>query len=495
MSTRTIPLPLPLTMDILVVADSAEVLADLKALTLATGHKVKSLQSGSEALAYVLANEPDLMLLDLQCPELDGFEFMRRLRLIHDVRLLQVIMITPTQGDDQAILALQSGADDCLRRPVNAALLDAKLLQISGMLSLRSRLVRLAQRQLDIIDNITDAVITLDLNGNVEDMNSRAHELFDHRPHFDHALPWNGGDCQKLLGVPLTELLTQRECSVHRVDGSVLVVDLSYKEWREQGGVRYTLVLRDLTERRAVELMQNEFLATVSHELRTPLTAVLGSLGLLAGGAAGTLPAPAMQLTAVAQRNGKRLSRLIDDILDLTKIRSDQFVLHLRQQPVGPLLQEALAASQAYASSLNVQLAADGISDHGDTELRLDTDRFLQVMANLLSNAIKHSPAGEVVRLRLMVKASMLHISVTDRGPGIDAAFRSQLFKQFSKGEGGDRGGQPNSGMGLYISRLLVERMGGEIAADPAVAQQSGGATFSVTLPLAHRSTLRALAA
>ncbi len=486
---------LPLSLYILVVSDNAESLAVLQTLVLACGHKVRTAQSGSDALAQVQTHEPDLIVLDLQGPELDGFEFTRQLRLQHDDRLLQVVLITPSQGDDPVILALQSGADDCLRRPVNAALLGAKLRQFSGVQALQSRLARLAQRQLDIIDNITDSVITLDLNGNVEDMNSRAHELFDHRPHFDHVLPWNGGDCQSLLGVPLTELLTQRECSVHRVDGSLMVVDVSYKEWREQGGVRYTLVLRDLTERRAVELMQNEFLATVSHELRTPLTAVLGSLGLLAGGAAGTLPAAAMQLTSVAQRNGKRLSRLIDDILDLTQIRSDQFVLHLRQQPVGPLLQEALAASQAYASTLSVHLEAIGINDHGDTELQLDTDRFLQVMANLLSNAIKHSPKGEVVQLRLMMTASALCISVIDRGPGIDPAFRSQLFKQFSKGEGGDQGGQPNSGMGLYISRLLIERMGGEIAAAPAVAQQSAGATFSVTLPMAHRSTLKALTA
>ena len=475
------------------VGDSDDSLAELIALARASGHRVSSVQSGNEAFAYVQDHEPDLMLLDLQCPELDGFEFTRRLRLQHDDRLLQVILMSPSHGDDQVIRALDMGADDCLFRPVNAALLDAKLRQVSGMLRLRSRLVRLAQRQLDIIDNITEAVITLDQNGHIEDMNSRAHELFDPRPHFDHALPLQGGDCLSLLGVPLSELLSQRRCSVQRVDGSVLAVDVSYKEWREQGGVRYTLVLRDLTERLAVELMQNEFLATVSHELRTPLTAVLGSLGLLAGGAAGPLPAAAMQLTTVAQRNGKRLSRLIDDILDLSKIKSDQFSLHLRQQSIGPLLQEALAASQAYASSLNVQLKAEGIGDHGGTELRLDADRFLQVMANLLSNAIKHSPDGEVVQLRLEATASTLCIRVIDRGPGIDAAFRSQLFKQFSKGEGGDHGGHANTGLGLYISRLLVERMGGEIAADPAGAHHRVGASFSVTLPRVHSSTFKAL--
>lgn len=471
----------PFTLDILVVSDSADSLATIHTLVLASGHKASTAQSSGEALAHVRDHEPHLVLLDLQSQNFDGFELTRRLRLLHEDRLLQVIMISPPHGDEYVIRALQSGADDCLARPVNPALLDAKLRQLTGVQMQQNRL---AQRQLDILNNIGDAVITLDTNGHIEDMNSMAHSLFDSQSNVADALPWRGGDCLSLLGLPLSEFLSQRECRVLCADGSWLAVDVNYKEWRENGRVRYTLVLRDLTERRAIELMQNEFLATVSHELRTPLTSVLGSLGLLAGGAAGILPPAAMQLATVAQRNGKRLSRLVDDILDLTKLRSDQFVLQRHKQSVGPLLQEALAASQAYASSLSVALNADGIDAHGSTELQLDADRFLQVMANLLSNAIKHSPAGEVVQLSLVVTPSALRISVIDRGPGIDAAFRSQLFKLFSKAEGGSHGGQSNSGLGLYISRLLVERMGGEIAADPAAARPNGGASFSVMFPL-----------
>jgi len=485
---------IPFVLDILVVSDSTDSLATLYAQVLASGHEASTAQSASEALAYVQDHEPDLVLLDLENSDLDGFELTRRLRRLHEDRLLKVIVIASSHSDERVIQALQSGADDCLPRPVNAALLGAKLRYFSDVMLLQSRLARLAQRQLDIVDNIADAVITLDVNGHVEDMNSIARVLFDPRLPSDQAFPWQGDDFLNLLGVTLAELLTQRECTVLCTDGRSLEVDVRHIEWREKGFLRYTLLLRDLTERRAVELLQNEFLATVSHELRTPLTSVLGSLGLLAGGAAGSLPPAAMQLAMVAQRNGRRLSRLIDDILDLTKIQSDQFVLHQRTQPVGPLLVEALVASQAYASSLSVKLEAEGIDVHGDTELRLDTDRFLQVLANLLSNAIKHSPAGEVVRLRLSLTVSALRVSVIDRGPGIAAGFHSQLFKQFSKAEGDNRGGHASTGLGLYISRLLVERMGGEIAADAAVAHRSVGASFSVTFPLAYRPTLNTLA-
>jgi signal transduction histidine kinase/CheY-like chemotaxis protein len=484
-----------LDLDILVVSDSAASLATLRALVLAAGYMANTAASASAALAHVQAQEPDLVLLDLRSPELDSCELTRRLRLLHEDHLLQVIVVGATHDDEQVIHALRSGADDYLARPLSATLLAAKLHHSAGRQRLQSRLARLAQRQLDIIDNIADAVITLDVNGHVEDMNAMAHALFDTRPTSHHALPWSGGDCLSLLGLPLAELLSRRECQLRRADGSWLSVDISCQEWRERSGMFYTLVLRDLTEKRANEQRQNEFLATVSHELRTPLTSVLGSLGLLAGGAAGRLPAAAMQLAAVAQRNGKRLSRLIDDLLDITKIRSDQFVQHQREQAVGPLLQEALLASQAYAGSLGVQLEAEGVEAHGGTELRLDADRFLQVMANLLSNAIKHSPAGEVVKLRLAVTSAVLRVSVIDRGPGIEPAFRSQLFNQFSKNEAGDLGGQPSSGLGLYISRLLVERMGGQIDADPVAEPPSHGASFTVTLPLAFQPTMNRSAA
>jgi len=471
-------------LDILLVADDPESLWSMHTCILKIGHQPRTAQSGAEALALVRIREPDLVLVDLRGPDFDGFELTRQLRLINSDHLLKVILVMASNADLQVIRALQSGADYCLQHPVNVFLLDATFRHFVGVQTLQSRLARVAQRQLDIIDNINDAVITIDAKGQIEDMNRMAFALFDPRPSTDTDLPVFRGDCSDLLGLSLEQLTSQRECKVRCANGSLLSVDVNFKQWEERGRVRHTLVLRDLTERRAVELMKNDFLATVSHELRTPLTAVLGALGLLAGGAVGQLPAAARRLAEVAQRNGKRLSRLIDDILDMTKVSTDQFTLDCQRQSVGPLMQEALVASQAYASSLGVQLEADGVEAHGGTELSLDAGRFLQVMGNLLSNAIKHSPAGEVVQLRLVMTPSSVVVSVIDRGPGIDAAFRSQLFKQFSKAEGRGLGEMGNSGLGLYISRLLVERMGGQIAADPAGLYHDVGASFSVAFPL-----------
>ena len=194
----------------------------------------------------------------------------------------------------------------------------------------------------------------------------------------------------------------------------------------------------------------------------------------------------------MARRNGERLGRLVDDILDLTKLEGGHLMLHLRTQSPWPLLQEALAAHQGFAARAGVQLVlepwdADALGPL--PELRLDADRFLQVMANLLSNAVKHSPSGQVVRVGLHPRPGALCVTVRDQGPGIPASLRPRMFEKFSQADGTDRRAQGGTGLGLYITRMLVERMGGRIRADDVPS----GASFSVAFPLASARPAPAL--
>jgi len=465
-------------LDILVVDDIAASRHALCTMVSELGHAVTGLDSGQAALAALRQHGADLMLVDLLMPDLDGFDVIRGVRELTRRRWLPVIATSSLQGDEHIIHALRSGADDYLARPVNPALLEAKLRHYGGVIALQSRLSSLAQQQRDILDNILDPVLTLDAQGRISALNRAALGLHQ-RSGQAVAL---GDACEAVFGVPLQALLSQRECLVCGPDRRLYPAEPGFSEWREGATTHHTVVLRDLTERRQIERMKDEFLATVSHELRTPLTSVMGALGLLAGGAAGPLPPAAAPLAEVARRNGERLGRLIDDILDLTKLEGNRMPLHLRPQPLGPLLSEAVAANQGYASRSGVSLLLEPIDPASDHEVALDADRFLQAMANLLSNAIKHSPAGDAVRVTVQATGTLVRVTVRDRGPGIAPAFRAHMFEKFSQADGTDRRKQGGTGLGLYITRVLVERMGGRIGVDEVVG---AGSAFSLTFPLA----------
>ncbi len=442
------------------------------------GHEVFGAAGGAAALAQVLAHEPDLVLLDLLMPDMHGLEVIQQLHSQVTQRWLPVIVTSALEGDEHFINALECGADDYLTRPINPGLLAAKLRHYARVLALQSDLAVLARRQRDIHNNILDAVLTLDGEGRITEGNLAAQRIFG------AAAALQGQPCQAALGVPLAELLAQREITLRKSDGAVFPAELAVSAWTDAGSARYTMVLRDLTERRHVERMKDEFLATVSHELRTPLTSVLGALGLMASGAAGALPKAALPLAEVAKRNGERLSRLIDDILDLTKLEGRQLLLQVRPLRLQQLLTESIAANQGYAERAGVKLHFD--SSTADPLVRVDADRFLQIMANLLSNAIKHSRAGDTVRVSTDCRATLLRIRVRDQGPGIDPKFRARMFEKFSQADSSDRRAQGGTGLGLYITRMLAECMDARVTVDSVPGE---GATFIVEFPIFDAST------
>ncbi|PTL77710.1 ATP-binding protein [Vitiosangium sp. GDMCC 1.1324] len=247
-------------------------------------------------------------------------------------------------------------------------------------------------------------------------------------------------------------------------------------------------VARDITEqkrleaeRRHVERMKSEFIATVSHELRTPLTSIHGALGLLGGGVAGALPEMATEMIGIAHRNSERLIRLINDILDLEKMEAGKLDVHLEPLELGPLLTQAAQAHHGYAEQYGVTV--ETVVEAADARAQVDGDRFLQVLANLLSNALKFSPRGERVTLRLERVGPRLRVSVEDRGPGIPEAFHSRMFQKFAQADGSDTRRKGGTGLGLSIARGLVERMGGSL---DFVTAARAGTTFRVELPEWH---------
>jgi PAS domain S-box-containing protein len=237
-------------------------------------------------------------------------------------------------------------------------------------------------------------------------------------------------------------------------------------------------IMFDITERKNIDRMKNEFVSTVSHELRTPLTSIRGSLGLIAGGVAGELPAKARTMVDIAYKNSERLIRLINDILDIEKIESGKMIFNPQPVELVPLLEHAIEINRAYGQQFDVTLALE--SAIADVWVYADSDRLIQALTNLLGNAAKFSPPGARVLLSLTRRAQTLRIAIQDRGPGIPEAFRARLFQKFAQADASDARQKGGTGLGLSITKAIVERMGGQldVTTEPGI-----GSTFFIDLP------------
>lgn len=241
--------------------------------------------------------------------------------------------------------------------------------------------------------------------------------------------------------------------------------------------------IEDITERKRIERMKNEFVSTVSHELRTPLTSIAASLRLVTSGVLGELPDRVNDMVHIASKNSQRLTYLINDLLDMEKLISGKLHFELQQQSLRPLIEQSLSNSETYAAQFCVQLELAPKS--ANPQVLVDPQRLEQVMANLLSNAAKFSPAGEHVSVSIEVLKDWARVSVKDRGPGVPLDFRGQIFQKFAQADASDSRQKGGSGLGLAISKELVEYMGGRIG---YISDYGRETCFYFDLPVAEEA-------
>lgn len=236
-------------------------------------------------------------------------------------------------------------------------------------------------------------------------------------------------------------------------------------------------IFRDITERKQLDRMKQDFLSTVSHELRTPLTSIIASLGLLESGRLADQPERHGELLSVAHRNSIRLLKLINNLLDLQKLAARKMSFRRDVLSVRGVLDEAMDGIEAYADQSRVRLLRLEVPP--SLELLGDRDRLIQVLNNLLSNAIKFSPEDAEVAVGAYERRDRIVLSVSDQGPGIPEEFLSRLFDQFTQADATQTRAAGGSGLGLSIARGLVEGMGGQIRVETALDR---GTTFFVEL-------------
>lgn len=251
---------------------------------------------------------------------------------------------------------------------------------------------------------------------------------------------------------------------------------LHVEYWRALVGRKELVIAKEVAEE--ATLAKGQFIASVSHELRTPLTAIIGSLGMIEEYPPEGMPEQAMTLVSMAYRNGKRLSLLINDILDFEKLNANRMEFNSKSIALTPFMEQAIELNQSYAESR--QVTFELLESPDDAVVFADENRLMQVMTNLLSNAAKHSPAGDKVLIAARLGEGKVRVAVTDHGAGVPENFKGHIFEKFAQAENSSTKKANGTGLGLAISKAIIEKMGGTIGFDSVAGQ---GATFYFELP------------
>ncbi|WP_414577401.1 response regulator [Anabaena sp. CCY 9402-a] len=352
--------------------------------------------------------------------------------------------------------------------------------------ALRISQIRLA-RILDIAD---DAIISIDASQKITIFNQGAEKIF-------------GYSAEEIIGQHLNVLLPQRFAEAHRQhvsgfgqspslarrmgerreiygcrkDGTEFPAEASISKLYMNSEVFYTVILRDVTERKQIERMKDEFVSVVSHELRTPLTSIHGSLGMLTSGLLLADSKQGKRLLQIATDSTERLVRLINDILDIERIESGSVKMERETCNLTDLIESSVSIMQPLANKAGVKLSIDSPS----VELWVDPDRVVQTITNLLSNAIKFSPPEKTVWLVAQQYGDEVLLTVKDNGRGIPADKIHSIFERFQQVDSSDSRNHEGTGLGLAISQSIVQQHGGRIWVESVVGE---GSSFYFTLPI-----------
>ncbi|HWI18847.1 MAG TPA: response regulator [Vicinamibacterales bacterium] len=278
------------------------------------------------------------------------------------------------------------------------------------------------------------------------------------------------------------EIIRNEELEIHHPDGRVFPILASGAPLRnELGHVAGAIVaFQDIAKMREVDRMKDEFVSIVSHELRTPLTSIRGSVQLVLDEPEAVPDAEHRMLLQIALNNCERLVRIINDILDVSKIESGNLTLRKKAAHVAELVRMSIDVVANPARAAKVTLAANIPANI--RPVMVDPDRIVQALVNLLSNAVKFAPQNSTVTVTVTGSEHMVTIAVADQGEGIAPENLNRLFQKFHQVDSSSSRRKGGTGLGLAITKALVEQHGGRIFVDSEVNK---GTRFSFTLPTA----------
>ncbi|MBL1199056.1 MAG: response regulator [Nostoc sp. ZfuVER08] len=552
---------------VLIVDDDPQIQAFLQSLLTPWGLKAIALEDPRQFWQTLEAVAPDLLVLDVELPFINGIELCQIVR--NDSRWSELPILFLTVHNDAEIVneVFSIGADDFVSKPIIGPELVTRIVNRLERVKLLQRvaqsneagkkqrwraegkeLLQLPQypstvpnlqafNELELrVAERTAELITLNqqLQSQLDELQRTQEELRFSQARFarildiadDAIISINGFQCitlfnqgaekifgysaQEVIGQKLDLLLPSRFYDVHhqhvmdfgkspnlarrmgerreiygrRKDGTEFPAEASISKIDMNEEIFYTVILRDVTERKQIERMKDEFISVVSHELRTPLTSIHGSLGMLASGLLPTDSEQGKRLLQIATDSTERLVRLINDILDIERIESGKTKMERAICNIVDIITQAVNVMQPLADKAGIKLVISDVCG----QVWADCDRIVQTLTNLLSNAIKFSSPGSTVCLEVQQQGDEVLLKVKDAGRGIPADKLESIFERFQQVDSSDSRNHDGTGLGLAICKSIMQQHGGRIWAESVLGE---GSTFYITLPLIRTSAKR----
>jgi PAS domain S-box-containing protein len=365
---------------------------------------------------------------------------------------------------------------------------------LSEEVQARSRMESAVHQLAAIVESSDDAILATTLDGWILTWNPGAERLYGYTrsevvgKHVSilHARRHDGAILFDHIGKG--ERVSRMETVNLTKDGRRIEVSLTVSPIVDRGRiVSASTIAHDISERKQLERMKDDFIGTVSHELRTPLTAIKGFIELVADGDAGPVTETQREFLQVAARNSDKLAVLINDLIDMNLIESQRLDIRLRPLELAPVLNDVattfrmLAQTKGLAFRENVARLPKVLGDSA---------RLVQVFSNLISNAIKYTPGGEV-GIQALATDSRVEVTIHDTGIGLSREEHDQLFTRFFRGRSSVVVEAGGTGLGLVIAKAIVERHHGTIDVE---SRPGEGSRFRVTLPVCPAETAAASA-
>ncbi|WP_298038331.1 ATP-binding protein [uncultured Desulfuromonas sp.] len=461
------------------------------------GFRVCEADNGRVALAVVEERCPDLVVLDVVMPELDGFATCRALRERYSGEHLPILMVTGLDDIDAIHQAFEVGATDFIAKPINWTVLGYRvryLLRASAMtrelekseanLKIALAEAEAARDRIDgILKSVVDGLVVTDARYRIVLMNRAAEDLLGVR--LSDVIDCSVNDAIRIDALR-DQLLGKRkerggktdlefQLRLPGRDKEQFIQARSGDVLNCEGGHRGTItILRDITREREVDQLKSEFISTAAHELTTPLTSVLGFTELLLEG--GDLaPQEQKDHLGCIYEKAEKLSRIVDDLLDLSRIESGQLIL----------LQKTRFDSRELIRNVIEPLRQqhprwEWVSILPDASLPLHADhaKIGQVLENLIGNAIKYSPGGGAIKVQADATEDRVQVAVQDEGLGMSADQAARIFEKFYRADASNTAVE-GLGLGMTIAKNIVEAHDGKIWVE---SEPGRGTTVTFTL-------------